>query len=53
MEELKQLEKNIISKLEQIRDKENKSLNEIEEYANLQEKLKCIHKVMVWIKEDK
>ena len=51
MLELKQLEKEIVEKLDLIRNKETKTLNDITEYEELQEKLRTIHKVMCWIKE--
>lgn len=53
MEELNKTEEKLIERLEEIRAKENKTLNDREEYKEIQEKLITIHKVMIWIKESK
>lgn len=53
MEDLKQLEEKIIERLNEIRNKEDKTLNEREEYKELQIKLRKIHSVMIYIKEMK
>lgn len=53
MEELNKTEEKLIERLEEIRAKENKTLNDREEYKEIQEKLRTIHKVMIWIKESK
>lgn len=51
MLQLRALEINLIARLEEIRNKENKTLNEKEEYKEIQEKLRQVHNVMIWIKE--
>ena len=53
MLELKALEVNLIAKLQEIREKENKTLNDKEEYKKTQEKLRQLHNVMIWIREGK
>lgn len=53
MEDLKELEEKIIDRLNEIRNKENKTLNEKEEYKQLQIKLRKIDSVMIYIKEMK
>lgn len=51
MKEIKVLEEKLIERLEKIRDKEKKTLNDKEEYKKIQEKLRQVHNVMIWIKE--
>ena len=51
MEDLKKLEEKITERLNEIRNKEDKTLNEIEEYKELQIKLRKIYSVMIYIKE--
>jgi hypothetical protein len=53
MEDLKELEEKIIDRLNEIRNKGNKTANEIYEYTQLQDKLKEIHNVMIYIKRMK
>ena len=53
MKDLKELEEKIIERLHEIRNKENKTLNEKEEYTQLQNKLTEIHNVMIYIKRMK
>lgn len=53
MKDLKQLEEKIIDRLNEIRNKENNTLNEKEEFRQLQVKLRKIHSVMIYIKEMK
>ena len=53
MQELKVLEKDITTRLGEIRDKKTKTLNEINEYKDLQKKLIEIHNVMIYIQRNK
>ena len=51
MEDLKKLQDIIENRLQEIRNKESKTLNEREEYKELQEKLRKVESVMIMIKE--
>lgn len=53
MEDLKKLEEKITERLNEIRNKENKTLNEREEYKELQIKLREVHNVMIYIERMK
>ena len=51
MSELKRLEEKLITRLEEIRNKKSKTLNDTEEYKDIQNKLRQLHNIMIWIKE--
>ena len=53
MKELKELESCLIAILDEIRNKELKTLNDREKYRITQDKLRQLHNVMIWIKENK
>lgn len=51
MDDLKRLEDVITARLDEIRNKETKTLNEYEEYNDKQQLLRDIHKIEYYIKE--
>lgn len=51
MEELRKLEEKITDRLCEIRNKDAKTLNEIEEYKKLQSDLRQVHNVMIMIQK--
>lgn len=53
MKDLKELESKIIERLDEIRNYTHKTANEKYEYTQLQEKLREIHDVMIYIKRMK
>lgn len=53
MEDLKELENKIIERLNEIRSYTHKTANEKYEYTQLQEKLRKIHDVMIYIQRMK
>lgn len=53
MNDLKDLENIIYERLQEIRNKEKKTLNDLEEYKELQEKARTIYKVKCWLMEVK
>lgn len=50
MEELRKLEEKIADRLCEIRNKDTKTLNEIEEYRKLQEDLRKVSDVVIMIR---
>lgn len=53
MKELEKLEKIYIDELDHIKNLENKSLNDKENYKKTQRRLRELHRVMIRIKEMK
>ena len=51
MEDLEKLSNKIIERLIEIRNKENTTLNEREEYKKLQNELRQVNNVIIWVKE--
>lgn len=49
MKELKELESKIVDRLQEIRNMEQQTANELDEYAELQKKLREIHNVMIYL----
>jgi len=53
MEELNELEQSITKRLHEIRNKEKKTLNELDEYQKLQKKLREVYNVQIYIQRMK